>query len=273
MNNHPLLLVYCCNRGVRFTNNSKETRTHNTGERAMERFRFATTTKQLLLRAMCFGAAACGQSAALASEHPANDVANAAMVLGLDASSLAVVGVTNSEISTVLDALDEEYSLFQSMMTQHTNEANASKAIADANARLRIDAADTQAQQDLADAQTDAVLASNAIVSLKTQLLTKILDGIAESQLISPILLDESVISRLPAAYRLAVDTNDEAKTLQWALRLETRVDANGGTLPSEATAALNDARAEYEYQAAKIRVETYSAANQAAFDRWITDI
>lgn len=234
--------------------------------------RVTTTPKQLLRSVVCTGILIFGGSTTLASEHPANDIAYAAMVLGLDATNLAAVGVTNTEVSTVLDALDEEYTLFQSLMTQQSNEANARRTIAEANARLRIDSADAQAIQGLGDAQAAAASAASTIATLKSQLLTEILDGVADSSLITPILLDESDQSRLPAPYQLGVDTDAEAKTLRWALRLETRVNANGGSLPSEATSALNSARAVYAYQAAKLRIETYGAANQTAIDSWISN-
>jgi hypothetical protein len=209
-------------------------------------------------------------SSTYADNHSSTDVANAAQMLGLDAANLACVGVTNTEINTVFDALDEEYDVYEQIITQYTAQANAQQSIADANARLRLDGANAQAQADLQSATAAEFLASSSITQLRASLLGDVLDGTAESSLISPILLDQGAISRLPSAYRLAVDTVDEAKTLQWALKLETRVNANGGTLPSEADDAIDDARAQIDYNTAKVRIETYSAANQTAIDNWV---
>jgi hypothetical protein len=70
-------------------------------------------------------------------------------------------------------------------------------------------------------------------------------------------LLNRGAISRLPASF-FAIN-NDPV-----ALKLETRVSANGGTLSSKADDATDDVRAQID---CNVRFETYSAANQAAID------
>ncbi len=205
-----------------------------------------------------------------AAPSDGREVADALSALGLTSESLACLDVTGEEPATVLDRLVEEYESYELLQSYQASMLAQQRVVFEANATLRDMAEDEAAQQVLFQAQSQLSTLSSSITQTRAALIDTLLDGLADETMISPVLDTEGYALRLPSAYRLAVDTDQEAQELAWALRMEEMADAAESDLPSAADTAIQAAEGQYAVQTALARVSSQQAANQTAIDQWI---
>lgn len=205
-----------------------------------------------------------------AAPSNSQDVTDAMLALGLSAESLACLDVTGDEPATVLDRLVEEYDLYSQLLSYQASMLAQQRIVFDANATLRDMAQDESALLALSQGQTQLSTLSTLITQTRSVLIDTLLDGVADATLIDPVLDAQGYALRLPSAYRIAVDTDQEAKELAWALRMEDMADATDSDLPSSANTAIQAAEGQYPVQSALARVSSQQAANQAVIDQWV---
>jgi hypothetical protein len=198
-----------------------------------------------------------------------SEVVEAANMLGLSSDSLASLDVTSSEVDLLLDRLQEEYDQFEQLLSIQENMAEALVAEAESNAVLRHEPSDPEALAALSQAQLDISNAASSVEFRRQSIFSDVLAGLADSSLINALLLQEGSIAHLPAPYRLAVATSEDATTLLWALKMQTLTNSSGGTLPSEAAQALNNAMSQTDVNLALIRVQQHQAGIEAAINAW----
>lgn len=198
------------------------------------------------------------------------DVVQALNALGLNADSMACIDVIENEPTVVLDRLNNEFNDYEHYVALQQNIADHQRTAYQSKAILRDHANNTDAQSALELAQTQITLLSNEAASVKIALINTILDGLADANLISPVIEAQGAMRLLPPAYRIAVGTADEAKTLAWALKKQETTQENNTPLNSEASQAINSAHAQFDVQHAIVRVNTYGDQNQAQIDAWV---
>ena len=206
---------------------------------------------------------------ATAAPQSNEDVVQSLNALGLNSESLACIDVIGDEPSIVLDRLETEYASYEQYLNLQEEIIVNQRIVHNANATLRDYADDIEAQQALDQAQVQIILLSNQVQATKTNLISTILDGLADSSLISPVAHAQGPSQQLPPAYRLAVDTIDEAKLLVWALKMEAMAQASEFYLSSEASQAISLAHGQLDVQSALVRVVTFEQPNQLTISEW----
>ncbi len=227
--------------------------------------------KQSFTTALLAGLCVLPSAVSLAAGAPqdSTEVVQTLNALGLDAESLASIDVIGSEPSVVLDRLVEEYASYESYLALQENIAANQRIVHISNAALRDQSDDVEAQQALDEAEAQVVLLSNLARDTKTALVNTILDGLANTQLIAPV-IHSLGSQQLPPAYRVAVDTPDEAQLLAWALKMQAAAQANDTGITNEAQDAIGAAQAQYDVQSALGRVVTHEQPNQLTIDEWV---
>jgi len=129
----------------------------------------------------------------------------------------------------------------------------------------------SEAQLALDQAQAQVILLSNQALQTRTSLITTVLDGLADMSLVSQVVHVQGPTQQLPPAYRLAVDTAGEAKTLAWALKMENMAQNDEEfDLSFEASQTINQAHGQFDVQSALVRVVTFEQANQLTMTEWM---
>lgn len=223
------------------------------------------------LSVLAASACALSATASLASAAPqnANEVVQAFNALGLNAESLASIDVIGTEPATALDRLVDEFASYELIESLQSQIFDHQRTIHTANSILRDHADDVEARQALEQAEVQVILLSNQAHDTRVALVGTILDGLADLSLIAPVVHVAGPTQQLPPAYRVAVDTADEAKLLVWALKMQTMAQSSEFDLSSEASQAIGQAHAQFEVQSAMIRVTTYETPIQLTINEW----
>ncbi len=201
-----------------------------------------------------------------------DDYGQALVALGLNAESLACIDVGGNEPAIVLDRLVEHYSYYQQYIALQESIAQQQRNAHQAQTALRDFPRDTEAQTALSNAQSQIVSLTSQAQTLKTALVNTLLEDLADQSAVPIVIHAEGQIGQLPPAYRLAVDTDDEATKLAWALKKQAVADEQGGSVNSEASYILNTANGQIAVQHALGRVNSYGAQNQIAIDAWMAE-
>jgi len=225
---------------------------------------------------MTLSALALASTSCIASswtQPSSNDVSRAAATLGLTPDSLAVVDVHGSEIPTLLNRLSENYAQYESIRAASQS---LSDAILDAQAAqntLRSSPNDTDAQLLLSQSLTAADNARASIALARDTLLNSLLTELADAALVDQVIDAEGERRKLSPAYRLAVSSQEDAKVLAWALKLQETLqgaDDPQAQLPQDAGDAISSAHAQSDVQLGLARMTSYADANQAAIESWV---
>lgn len=203
----------------------------------------------------------------------ADEVVQAASLLGLSPQSLAAVDVFGNEVATLLDRISEEYDQVEAWLTADRSHAAALCDARDARAILRVNPEDQEARALLDRSLTGVQAASDTMQQARASLISELLDGLADSSAVFQVIHTNAESCKLPPVYRLAADTSDDAKTLCWAVKLEDRIGRMNDpeiVLPRAAQDAINAAEAQTDFQLGRARVQAHAAANQAAIDQWV---
>lgn len=192
-----------------------------------------------------------------------------AQAFGLTAEVLACVDIHGSEPATVYSRLAENYSTFQqfkSLLQQVLEQQNIAVS---AQAVLRVVANDATAQATLDNALVQIALLSNQAEELRIQIVSTALDGLADNSMIGEVVHAGGLFASLPPQYRMAVESDDEVNKLNWALRMQERAEASGGSLHPEAQDLLSQAHTHADVQSGMVRTQTYAESNQASIRQW----
>lgn len=194
------------------------------------------------------------------------EVLEAAMVLGMNAETLACADIHGSEVTTVLDRLAADFEAYQTYRTSLAAAAEAYDAMIRARAATRLDPSDTQLSDDFAAAVTQFEGAQDSTEQLRQSLLLDLTASLTGSELAIAVIRCPFSCA-MPAAYRPTGLVGEEARVLGWALRLR---DCNPtGSLPGEATAAISAAESQTSVQLAMLRRDQHTTANQSTIDGW----
>lgn len=195
------------------------------------------------------------------------EVLEAAMVLGMNAETLACADIHGSEVTTVLDRLAADFDAFQTYRASLTGASEAYNAMIQARAATRLDPTDTQLADAFATAITQFEGAQDSAEQLRQSLVRDLTESLADSGAAIAV-IQCSFSCSVPAAYRPAGLVGDEARVLGWALRLR---DCNPtGSMPGEATAAISAAESQTSVQLAMLRRNQHTLANQSTIDEWV---
>jgi len=192
------------------------------------------------------------------------------MILGLTPQSLACVDVQPSEIPTLLNRLEQEYDLYVQMLASQETVTNAKQAESSCQSILRNDAQNPEALQGLEDARLNLIFAQNSAIQLRQELISTVLEDLSDPSMTEQVFYVSGVFQTLPAPYRLAVDSYDDAKQLAWAVGKRTQAESSNTSTTSAATQILNSAESQYDVNTGLIRVQQFELGNSSAIDQWV---
>lgn len=205
-----------------------------------------------------------------ANEPTGEDVVLASIILGLNAETLACLDVHGSEVTTVLDRLQSQYDEFELFCSSSVSQSEALALIRSHEATLRFDPSNANATEQRQLAISAANSAASSMTAYRSSLILDLLDGLGDTNLVNQALFANGRINQLPAAYRLAVDTESGADRLRWALDMDARADAGNTTPPAAAQSELATANVQSDVQLAKARATAYTNPNQTSIDLWL---
>lgn len=197
-------------------------------------------------------------------------VVNAARAIGLNAETLACLDVHGSEPALVLDRLNTEFNTYIQYEALQGQIETQQEIAQQARLVLRDSAENADAQSALDDSQGQIVLLSNQMRSTRMQLISSVLDGLADASLVQDVLAVEGLYLMLPPEYRLAVESPNDAKDLAWALQMQEIADGNDSELHPSAQQILQHAHAQSDVQTAKARVDAYTLENTTTIEHWM---
>lgn len=209
-------------------------------------------------------------ASSLQNPHDGSDVGLAAMMLGLNAESLACVDVRPQEIPTVLARLDTEFDLYNQIIAQQENAGASQQVVLRCQGALRNSPSDPEVLIELQNAQAASLSAANAALQIRQELILTVLEELADDEMLTEVFFASGILNRLPAPYRFSVETDEEAKALSWALKIEARAQRSNSAPPSSATTLLAQARSQYDVSIAITRVQQYEDSNTIAIENWI---
>jgi len=228
------------------------------------------TPQSGIVRTLALSSMTSVAAAAHAQPPSATDVSLSAIILGITAESLACVDVQPDEIPLVFDRLEDQYSVYIQLVSAQEMASNAKQAEMRCNAILRDDSENADALQELENAQHEAILAQSLVIQLRQGLINALLEDVADASITSEIFFVSGIFQSLPAPYRLAVDSFENAKDLSWALGCQSQAEASNTNPPSEAASILGAAQSQYDVNTGLIRVQQFEAGNAAAIESWI---
>ena len=191
--------------------------------------------------------------------------------LGLDAQTLAALGIGAEQVATILGRVGTGWEDITAWRTAEQEVVTARMAYADAIAQIRTGT--VRPEEEVLTAH-DVTALENAVAQAEADARTRrvalrrsVLEGLATQDVIDRVACDDATCRVLPAPLRLAVSTQGHAARLQRALAVETSYEARELTVPAAAAQLLSAARAATGVPQAAAAVQANEALIQAALD------
>jgi|GEM_PF-3664268 len=204
-----------------------------------------------------------------AHQSSTSAVIEAATSLGINAESLAGVGVQSGGVDDVLDALMDRMDEFGTLAGLEATLRTLQSELSAARESLREDAGDVSAQLALDRAEDRAAAARQSISRTREAILLAVLRGQAEPDAVRRVFLGLHDAQRLPIAYRFAPESEGESTRLAWALDITRVSEARGETPPPDARSAVSTAAGQVDVQLAIQNVALHTDQNRVAIDHW----
>lgn len=229
--------------------------------------------KYLHTRAMClvlFTLIGTQASAGTLAPGDGVQVVHAASSLGLDADTLACLDVHGSEPAIMLDRLNEEYATFEQYESLQGQLLEQQQIAYQARAVLRDFANDAEAATALSQAESEILYLRTQVRLTRMSLINTVLEGLADTSLVSDVLDGDGLLFSLPPQYRLAVNSENSAKEIAWALQKQDQADGSNTDLNPDAQQFLQQANTQSDVQLGTVRVQTFGQANETAMEQWM---
>lgn len=202
------------------------------------------------------------------SQVSAEQALEAAVILGVNAETLACADITGPEVTALFDRLSSDFADFETYRDALASSAAAYREMTQARAVARLDSHDPQAASTLAEAEIRLAAAQAEADRLRESLVLNLTDSLSASSSLALSVIECPLGCSVPPAYRPAGLSSEDRRTLAWALRM--REYSDGGSLPADAAAAIRDAEAVVGVQLAILRRDQFAAANEAAIGAWM---